>query len=639
MAQEKNSSPNRGGGFGPGGSMVSAFQRPKDTKKTVLRLLGYLRKRIWLLIIVMVLMLVSTVSTLAGSYMLKPLINNYILPGDFKGLAGGVLVLGLIYLAGVVAIFFQNRFMIRIANTTVNTIRRDLFDRLQDLPLRYFDSHTHGELMSRFTNDMDNVQMALEQSLVQLLSSIVMFVGTVVMMLVLSPILFAITAVVILVMFIASAKIGTRSRHYFQEQQKNLGIANGYIEEMVEGLKVVKAFNHEDAAKDQFVELNQKFQKSATSANIFAGIIMPIMVNLNNVSYAATAVFGGVLAVTRGFDIGSLAAFLQYSRYAGQPIMQITNQINVVLAAMAGAERIFEVMNEKPEVDRGTVVMVPATKDEEGCLQQAPQRTAETIWAWKSILADGTIQFIEVNGDVRFEDVVFGYQKDKPVLKNISLFAKPGQKIALVGSTGAGKTTITNLANRFYDIWQGKITYDGININEIKKDDLRRSLGMVLQDTHLFTGTVMENIRYGRLDATDEECIEAAKTASAHSFIRRLPQGYDTVITGDGANLSQGQKQLLAIARAAVADPPVMILDEATSSIDTRTERLIERGMDALMEGRTVFVIAHRLSTVRNSKAILVLEDGEIIERGDHEDLLTQEGRYYQLYTGQQILS
>lgn len=616
-----------------------SFEKPKNTKKALQGLLQYLGKSKGLLALAMLMLLVSTGSSLAASYFLKPLINQYILPGDLQGLAVALAVMGGIYLVGVIASFFQYRIMVRIAQRSINTVRKDLFKKLQTLPLRYFDAHTHGELMSRFTNDVDNMQNALQQSVPQFFSSILTFVGSVVMMLVLSPVLFLVTLVVLVIMFVIMRFITSRSRRFYQDQQKTMGDMNGYIEEMVGGLKVVKIFNHEDEAIETFADLNDKYQHAATYANFFAGSIMPILSNLNNISYAATAMVGGLLSVGGLFDLGSLAAFLQYSRQFGHPIIQITNQANNVLAALAGAERVFEVMEQEPEADNGKVTLVCIDKHGNGSMEVVPNGSRTCQWAWRCPQPDGTVKYTELKGDVRFHDVTFGYEPDKVVLKNVSLFAKPGQKIAFVGSTGAGKTTVTNLINRFYEIQEGQITFDGIDIKEINKADVRKSLGMVLQDIHLFSGTVMDNIRYGRLDATDEECIEASKRVSAHSFIKRLPQGYQTELSEDGANLSQGQRQLLAIARAAVADPPVMILDEATSSIDTRTERLIERGMDKLMEGRTVFVIAHRLSTVRNSNAILVIEDGEIIERGDHDDLLEQKGRYYQLYTGQYQLT
>ncbi len=616
----KNMPKNHGGH--PSGPGSHGYRKPKNAKKSLKRLGFYIGKSKGKLTLVFILMAISSVAMLAASYFLKPLINNYILPGDFAGLARALAVLTVIVVVGALASYLQNKLMIGIAQRTTNTIRKDLFAKMQTLPLKYFDTHTHGELMSRYTNDMDNIYMALEQSLVQLLSSAVLFVGTVVLMIVLSPLLFLITAIILAVMMLISKKLGGKSRTHFGQQQKNLGILNGFIEESIEGIKEVKVFNHEQQMKDEFYELNRNYRDASIKASIYAGVIMPIMNNLNNVSYAATAVFGGVLTVMGRFDIGSLAAFLQFSRQAGQPINQITAQLNNVFAALAGAERIFEVMDEDSEIDLGQVRLI-----ELGDQQQ------ERSWAW----SDGQTQ-TPLLGDVRFNSVNFSYNGEVQVLKDISLFAKPGQKIAFVGSTGAGKTTITNLLNRFYEIQEGQITYDGIDIKQIKKDDLRHSLGMVLQDTHLFTDTVMGNIRYGRLDATDEDCIVAAKASGADGFIRRLPQGYQTILRGDGANLSQGQRQLLAIARVYVSDPPVMVLDEATSSIDTRTEHLIERGMDGLMEGRTVFVIAHRLSTIRNAKAILVLEHGQIIERGNHQELLNQQGRYYQLYTGQHEL-
>jgi len=624
----------------PGPGPRHSFERPKDAWKTLLRIARYLDDRKLALSLVVLMMLISTASMLAGNYFLKPLINEYILPGNFEGLAGAILTLGFIYLIGVVASYLQSRLMVQTAQKTANRIRRELFVKMQQLPLKYFDTNTHGDLMSRYTNDIDNVHMALEQSTTQLISSTLSLVGSIVMMLVLSPVLFIVTVITLALMSFISGKIAGRSGRYFMAQQKHLGSVNGYIEEMVDGLKVVKVFNYENQAIEEFRKRNEEFRQAANNAHFFAGMAMPVMNNLNNISYAATAMFGGVLAVTTSFDIGSLVAFLQYSRQVGHPVSQITNQLNTILAAMAGAERVFSIMDQEPEVDEGVVTLVGVQKKADGTLEVInPNGTRPSHWAWKVPQPDGSFKYVELCGDVRFKDVRFGYEPEKTVLHKLSLFAKPGQKIALVGSTGAGKTTITNLINRFYDVEEGQITYDGIDVRQIKKDSLRQSLGMVLQDTHLFSGTILDNIRYGRLDATDEECIEAAKQVNAHSFIKRLPNGYDTYITDDGGNLSQGQRQLLAIARAAVADPPVMILDEATSSIDTRTERLIEKGMDALMKGRTVFVIAHRLSTVRTADAILVLENGEVIERGDHADLLEQKGRYYQLYTGQYQLS
>ncbi|MHB8070403.1 MAG: ABC transporter ATP-binding protein [Candidatus Cryosericum sp.] len=618
-----------------------AFQRPKNVGATTRRILTYFGSTRYALIVVCILLIVSTGSALAGSYFLKPLVNKYILPGNFTGLAGALVVLAVIYLVGVIASYMQGRVMVSIGQKAANVMRKDLFDKLQDLPLKVFDTHTHGELMSRFTNDIDNVEMAIEQSVVQLISGVLTFVGTLVMMLVLSPILFAVAAVVLAFMIFLSTTLSKKSTGYFRTQQKSLGTLNGYIEEMVDGLKVVKVFGHEDVASSEFSDLNEEYRSSATTATFLSGVVMPLMGNLSRICYATVAIVGGLMAVAGHLDTGSLVAFLQLSYQVGQPINQITNQLSVVLAALAGAERIFDIMDQRPEVNDGTVTLVNITYaedgTEDGTIVEEPEGTKTSEWAWSVPTGNGH-KLVPLKGDVRFDDVTFSYDGVTPVLKNISLYAKPGQTIAFVGSTGAGKTTITNLINRFYDIQHGTITYDGIDVRTIRKDDLRRSLGMVLQDTHLFTGTVMDNIRYGRLDATDDECLLAAKRASADSFIRRLPQGYDTVITGDGGNLSQGQRQLLAIARAYVADPPVMILDEATSSIDTRTERLIEHGMDALMENRTVFVIAHRLSTVRDAKAIIVLEHGEIIERGNHESLLAEKGRYYQLYTGQSAL-
>ena len=575
-------------------------------------------------------LILSTVCNIAASYCLKPILNDVaaaIKAGTFmdegiKTLVKNLIKLSLLYVGASLFSFAQSKIMVTLAYKTTNLIRKDLFDHMQTLPLRFFDSKTHGEIMSRFTNDVDNVQMMLEQSMVQLISSAFTFVGIVAMMIVLSPTLFAFALIFLIIMLITVSQIGKKSRKYFRLQQKNLGVMNGNIEESVEGMKVIKVFNHEQQAFDEFEETNESFRKAATNANFFSGIMGPCSTGINNASYATIALVGGLLALTGSLDIGTFFTFLSYSKQFTQPINQIANQMNTVFSALAGAERVFEIMDMSPEIDDGTVTL-------------SEEKTADgKKWFW----IDGDKK-IPVEGKVVFEDVDFSYVPEKQVLKDINLYAKPGQKIAFVGSTGAGKTTITNLINRFYDIERGSITYDSIDIKRIKKDDLRKSLAIVLQDTHMFTGTIMDNIRYGRLNATDEECIAAAKLASAHSFIRRLPEGYNTVITGDGGNLSQGQRQLLAIARAAVADPPVMILDEATSSIDTRTELHIEHGMDRLMIGRTVFVIAHRLSTVRNSNAIMVLEHGEIIERGDHDALMAQKGRYYELCTGKAKLS
>ena len=620
----------RHGPGGPGGGPKGGFRKPKDLRGTLSKLMRYLAHYKALLLLVLVLLVVSSVCTVAGSYMLKPLINDYILPGDFPGLARMLVLMAGIYVTGAVCSYGYARIMVRVSQTTVAKIREDLFEKMQALPLKYFDTHTHGELMSRYTNDIETVSEALNNSFGSLISCTLNFTGTIIMMLVLSPVLTLVTFAMLLVMLQVVKGIGGRSRRYFAAQQKAVGEVNGYIEEMIEGQKVIKVFNHEEAAKAGFHERNEAYRQAGTRAQIFGGIMMPIMGNLSYLNYALTCCVGAVFAIRTGaFGLGDLAAFLQYSRQVSQPINQISQQVNTILSAVAGAERIFEVMETEPEVDEGKVQLVRVTEDRDGNLAEAAFDTG--AWAWKK--PDG--ELVPLRGDVRFDHVVFGYDERKIVLKDISLYAKPGQKIAFVGSTGAGKTTITSLINRFYEIQSGTITYDGIDVREIEKDSLRCSLGVVLQDTHLFTGTVADNIRYGRLDATDEEVEAAARLAGADTFIRHLPNGYNTVLSGDGGNLSQGERQLLNIARAACANPPVLILDEATSSIDTRTEKIIEKGMDRLMAGRTVFVIAHRLSTVRNSQAIMVLERGEIIERGDHDDLIAQHGRYYQLYTGQ----
>ena len=644
MAEAKkapqNNGPKGGGPGGPGGGPRGGYQKPKNVGKTVKRLMGYLTHKKWPLLIVLLCLALSTLASVGGSYLLRPISNLVVDPTKtmeekVSGLIVLIVLLAAIYILGAAATYFQAFTMTHLAQKGVNRLRKDLFDKLQNLPLKYFDQHTHGELMSRFTNDADNVQMAMEQSLVQLFSSALLFVSVVVMMIVISPILFLVTVLVLFLAFQIIRIWGGRSRRFYQEQQAALGAVNGNIQEMIEGLKVVKAFTHETIAKDEFAKLNEAYRTAATNANFNAMSTGPLMANLFNIGFALTAAVGGVLAAFTSFDIGGLVSYLTYSRQVGQPMNQISMQLTNILSALAGAERIFEVMDTEPETDEGKAVLVRAARKSDGTLEEADTANHEHLWAWKVPQEDGSVRLVEVRGAVQLTDVDFGYVPEKQVLKKVSVYAKPGQKIAFVGSTGAGKTTITNLINRFYEIQDGTITLDGIDVRNIRKDDLRRSLGAVLQDTHLFTGTVMENIRYGRLDATDEECIEAAKTANAHSFIRRLPDGYNTMVTGDGANLSQGQRQLLAIARAAVKDPPVMILDEATSSIDTRTERLIEKGMDALMENRTVFVIAHRLSTVRNSNCIVVIEGGQIMEKGDHEELLALKGRYYQLYTGQ----
>lgn len=614
--------------MGPHGN--NDFKKPKNAKKTFGRILQYMGKNKMLLLVVFIMLVLSTVCSIGASYCLKPILDGVaqsIKNATFETDGKQILITNLaqltaLYIGAAIFTFIQSKIMVKIAYSTTNLIRKDLFDHMQTLPLSYFDSRTHGEIMSSFTNDVDNIQMMLEQSMVQLVSSAFTFVGIVAVMIKLSPAMFGIALIFLVIMLLTVTKIGKQSRKYFRLQQENLGIMNGNIEENIEGLKVIKVFNHEEKSNMDFQSTNEEFRKAATNANFFSGLMGPCSTGINNASYASVALVGGILALTGKLSIGTFFTFLSYSKQFTQPINQIANQMNTVFSALAGAERVFKIMDTEKEIDEGTVTL-------------SEEKTADgKKWFW----LDGDKK-TPVDGKVVFENVDFSYVPEKQVLKDINLYANPGQKIAFVGSTGAGKTTITNLINRFYDIQDGTITYDGIDIKRIKKDDLRRSLAIVLQDTHMFTGTVMDNIRYGRLDATDEECIAAAKLASAHSFIRRLPDGYNTIITGDGGNLSQGQRQLLAIARAAVADPPVMILDEATSSIDTRTELHIEHGMDRLMIGRTVFVIAHRLSTVRNSNAIMVLENGEIIERGSHEDLLEIKGRYYELCTGKAKLS
>lgn len=623
------------------------FQKPKNTRQTFMRLLKYLGKSSKLLIIVFIFVALSALAGIIGTYFLKGITDDYLLPLIGSDITKEVLapfiktlvILGCVYGVGVISSYCFSRIMLQVSQKTLNTIRKDLFNHMQDLTISFFDTHTHGELMSRFTNDVDTLRECISQSFIQLVSSTITVIGTFIAMVYLSPLLTLLVIVVLGAAFFVIKFLGKRSAKYFRAQQKCVGEVNGYIEEFIEGQKVVKVFCHEEKAKNDFEVLNQNLRHAATNAHTYASILMPIMGNLSYINYAAVATVGSLLIITIpqtsffAITVGTLFSYLTYTRQFFQPITQISQQFNNIIAALAGAERIFEIIDTPIEKDDGYVTLVNVKKTADGGFEECDGRTG--MWAWKHPHHDGTVTYTEWKGDVRFHDVTFSYDGKKDVLKNVSLYAMPGQKIAFVGSTGAGKTTITNLINRFYDVDQGKITYDGINIKKIKKAELRRSMAMVLQDTHLFTGTVRDNIAYGRLDATDDEIIAAAKLANAHSFITRLPDGYDTMITGDGSNLSQGQRQLLSIARAAVADPPVLILDEATSSIDTRTERLIEKGMDKLMEGRTVFVIAHRLSTVRNSDAIMVLEHGEIIERGNHDDLIEQQGKYYQLYTGQ----
>ena len=619
--------------------------KPKDLKGTIKRLLSYLSGSKAQLIVVAVCIIVSALVSAVGTYMMKDIIDIYIKPligqenPDFTQLLYVVCFMLLIYLAGTVATYINNRVMMKLSTGTLNKIRKELFDHMQSLPIRFFDTHTHGELMSRYTNDTDTLREFLSQSLPQTFSSSLTLIVTLIMLIRLSPLLTLILICLLPLNMVVIRAIGSRSGRYFAQQQKAVGAVNGYIEEMIAGQKVIKVFNHEKKAQQEFDRRNEELQHAATQANTLASILMPIMANLGNIQYVIIAVIGGILVLNHQVSsVGTLVAFMQFARNFSMPITQLSQQFNTILQAMAGAERVFAVLDEEPEQDNGYVALVNARRDEHGNLTECAERTG--LWAWKHPhSADGSVTYAEWKGDVVFENVVFGYVPEKIVLHDISLYARPGQKIAFVGSTGAGKTTITNLINRFYNLQSGKIRYDGINIEKIKLPDLRKSMGMVLQDTHLFTGTVRDNIRYGKLDATDEEIEKAAKIANADFFIQHLPDGYDTMLTNDGANLSQGQRQLIAIARAAVADPPVLILDEATSSIDTRTEALIERGMDELMKGRTVFVIAHRLSTVRNSQAIMVLENGRIIERGNHEDLIAQKGRYYQLYTGKFELS
>lgn len=627
---------------GPGGA--KDFRKPKDTKGTMLRLLNYVVSNKLLLVAVLIMMLISTMANLAASYFLKPLIDDYIVPyiGEawnsscWLALAGELLKLLGVYLLGATASYGQGLLMSFLSQRAINKLRKDLFEKLQEMPISYYDVRGNGEIMSRFTNDADNVQIAMEQTVTMLISSVLTFVGTIAMMIYLNYILFLITLTVLVVDYIIVRKISKKSKTLFKRQQRNLGIVNAYVEEMVEGIKVVKAFNYEEEIKAEFTQKNQAYRDSAMHATYVGMIIMPVLNQVMGICYAITAVVGGLFVINGvssvggvAFTIGSLGVYLTYTKQVAMPINQVSNQIVTLLSAVAGAERIFAVMDSPPEVDEGTITMVPINDQGE----EIDDWLTCTGEAWKTEQG-----LVPLKGHVEIQDICFHYVEGKPVLKHVSVEALPGQKIAFVGSTGAGKTTITNLINRFYDVQEGRILYDGIDVKDIRKDDLRRSLVVILQDTHLFSGTIMENIRYGRLNATDEECIQAAKTANAYNFIMELPDGFQTYITGDGGSLSQGQRQLLNIARAAVAKPPVLIMDEATSSIDTRTEKEIEKGMDGLMQGRTVFVIAHRLSTVRNSDKICVIEAGEIIEFGSHKELLAKGGRYYQLYTGQHML-
>lgn len=615
---------------------VNAARRPKNTRQAVRRLLHYMGYHKFLLAVVAVLVCISSGANIAGTYLLSPVIDGYILPGDLPGLVRMIALMALMYLAGVLATWGYNQLMVRVSQKVVGRIRADLFCHVQTLPLRYFDAHTHGELMSRFTNDVDTLTEALNNSFALLIQSAIVVTGTVTMLLVLNVQLSLVVIAFLAIMFLFIKRDGKHSKRYYAEQQACLGSINGFVEEMVSGQKVEQVFNHEDADFEEFCRRNEALRIASTKALTFSGRMVPTIVALSYFNYAVSACLGGLLTLAGGMTLGALAAYLVYVRQSAMPLNQFTQQINFILAALSGAERIFDLMDEKPEEDGGAVTLCNAARGADGALTECGEYTG--AFAWKRPVADGGYELVPLRGDVRFRDVRFGYTPEKPVLDGISLYAKPGQKLAFVGSTGAGKTTIINLITRFYEIDAGSITYDGIDVRDIRKADLRRSISMVIQDTHLFTGTIADNIRYGRLGASDDDVRAAAKLANADSFIRRLPDGYDTMLESDGANLSQGQRQLIAIARAAIARPPVLILDEATSSVDTRTERLIERGMDALMEGRTVLVIAHRLSTVRNAQAIFVLEKGVIIERGDHDDLLAQKGRYYKLYTGQYTL-
>ena len=618
----------------------------KNPMKALGRLIRYILKEYKLACItVVVSILISALAILSISMFMQKLIDVYIEPmmkqssPDYGPLAHRMLGLGLILVLGIICAYAYNRIMVNVTQGTMKRLRVQLFERMESLPISFFDTHAHGDIMSVYTNDVDTLRQVISQSMPQLINSSITFISTLIAMIVLDIPFTVLSVVMVLIMIKATSSLGAKSGRYFMNQQQDLGKVNGYIEEMMSGQKVVKVFCHEEKAYDDFCKLNRSLQDSAYKANMIANITMPVNANLGNISYVLCAVLGGVLAVNgwSGLTIGTLVAFLTLNKSFTMPVTQISQQINAIVMAAAGADRVFTMTDEMPEEDEGYVELVNAKKDADGNLTETEERTG--LWAWRHRHETGEVTYRELTGEVEFENVDFGYNPDKIVLHDINMYAKPGQKIAFVGSTGAGKTTITNLINRFYDIQDGKIRYDNINIGKIRKPDLRRSLGIVLQDTHLFTGTVMDNIRYGKLDATDEECIKAAKLANAHDFIKRLPDGYNTILTGDGSNLSQGQRQLLAIARAAVADPPALILDEATSSIDTRTEAMVSKGMDALMEGRTSFVIAHRLSTVKDADCIMVMEQGRIIERGTHDQLIDMKGRYYQLYTGKKAVA